>query len=73
MTAANFALTKYANKTESNGTDQNVEWFLAQIKRGSKKFRKTLDMKFPVSNISDLRVVNSFFNLIGCEKPESIL
>jgi hypothetical protein len=73
VTAANFALTKYANKTGSNGTDQNVEWFLAQIKRGSKRFRKILDMNFPVSNISDLRVVNSFYNLIGGEKPESIL
>jgi hypothetical protein len=36
VTAGNFAIKKYANKGNSNGTDQTVEWQLAQIKRGSK-------------------------------------
>jgi hypothetical protein len=54
VTAANFALTKFANKNESNGTDQTVEWFLAHLKRGSKKFRRILDMKFSAVNISEL-------------------
>jgi hypothetical protein len=45
VTAANFAITKYANKTGSNGTAQDLEWFISQIKRGSKKFRTILDKK----------------------------
>ena len=36
VTAANFAITKYSNKTGSNGTTQTVDWFIAQLKRGRK-------------------------------------
>jgi hypothetical protein len=45
VTAANFAITKYANKIGSNGTAQDLEWFISQIKRGSKKCRTILDKK----------------------------
>jgi hypothetical protein len=73
VTAANFAITKYSNKIGSNGTTQTVEWFIAQLKRGSKKFRRTLDGNINVKKIEELRVVGTFFQLINCEKPECFL
>jgi hypothetical protein len=70
VTAANFAITKYANKIGSNGTAQDLEWFISQIKRGSKKFRTILDKKNPHIDVADLRVANTFFQLLDSEKPE---
>jgi hypothetical protein len=71
VTAANFAITKYANKPGSNGTVQDLEWFISQIKRGSKKFRIILDKKSPQTDTADLRVVTTFYQLLNTEKPES--
>jgi hypothetical protein len=54
VTAANFAITKYANKNGSNGTAQSVEWFVAQLKRESKKFRRTLDGNIGAKKVDEL-------------------
>jgi hypothetical protein len=50
-----------------------VDWFIAQLKRGSKKFRRTLDGNINVKKVEELRVVGTFFQLINCEKPECFL
>jgi len=71
VTAANFAIKKYAKKDGSNGTDQSVDWFLSQVKRGSKKFRKMLEKKDMPTNVGELRVVKTFFQLIQCEVPDN--
>jgi hypothetical protein len=73
VTAANFSITKYANKNGSNGTAQTVEWFIAQLKRGSNKFGWTLDGNINVKKVDELGVVGTFFQLINCEKPECFL
>jgi hypothetical protein len=71
VTAGNFAITKYANKINSNGTAQSVDWFLTQVKKGSKKFRKILDTNVANIDVADLRVVNTFYQLVASDKPAS--
>jgi hypothetical protein len=73
VTAGNFAITKYANKNTSNGTALSVEWFLAQIKKGSKKFRKILDSMVMETEVAELRVVTTFYQLLNRDKPAANL
>jgi hypothetical protein len=70
VTAANFAIKKYANADDSNGTSQSLEWFLSQIKRGSKKFRAILEKNCNKVAIRDLRVVKTFFSLLNADIPD---
>jgi hypothetical protein len=43
VTAGKFAITKYPNKTGSNGTSLPLSWYLQRAKKGSKKFRKLIE------------------------------
>jgi hypothetical protein len=72
VTAGNFAVKKYGNKVTSNGTCFSVNWLLSQVRKGSKKFRRILDVKNNTTALADLRVVNTFFELINVEKPENV-
>jgi hypothetical protein len=70
-TAAAFAVTKYAGKTDSNGTSLPLNWLLQKVKRGSKRFRNIIERgKLAEHDISNLRVVKTFFNPINCPVPE---
>jgi hypothetical protein len=42
LTVGNFALLKYANKTNSNGTSMSMKDFVCKTKKGSKRFRIVL-------------------------------
>jgi exonuclease III len=70
QTACHFAVQKYGNKDGSNGTALPLNWLLQNVKKGSRKFRSVIDRtRERVSNIADLRVVNTFFNLAGTPVP----
>jgi hypothetical protein len=70
VTAGKFAITKYANKTGSNGTSLPMSWYLQRAKKGSKKFCKLIERNSNVDNpLSNLRVVNTFFQLTECAIP----
>ncbi len=72
VTAGKFAITKYANKTNSNGTHLPLSWFLQRTKKGSRKFRKMIEPQTTVDNpVTRLRVVNTFFQLIECRIPDA--
>jgi hypothetical protein len=70
VTAANFAITKYADKDGSNGTSESIEWFLGTIKKGSKKFRRILDKKRNATDVTDLRIVKTFYTLLNAATPD---
>jgi hypothetical protein len=71
VTAGKFAITKYANKTGSNGTHLPLSWYIQRAKKGSKKFRKMIESNSSTVNpISGLRVVNTFFQLTECTIPD---
>jgi hypothetical protein len=70
VTAANFAIKKYANTDNSNGSSQSLEWFLSQIKKGSKKFRALLDKNCSTVAIKDIRTVKTFYSLLNTATPE---
>jgi hypothetical protein len=71
-TAAAFAKTKYANKDGSNGTSLPLKWLLGKIKKGSKRFRTVISRADNTnSNITELRVVQTFFGLIENPVPDS--
>ncbi len=70
-TAAAFAKKKYANKNGSNGTSLPLKWLIQQVKKGSKRYRTLLDRyKNEGHDISNLRVVKTFFELLDCPVPE---
>jgi hypothetical protein len=71
VTAGNFAIKKYANKNGSDGTCNSISWLLNQVRRGSKRFRRTMEKNVISKVISELRVVNTFFDIIQVEKPDS--
>ncbi len=70
VTAANFALKKYANIDGSNGSSESLEWFLSQIKKGSKKFRSILDKNSNTVEIVELRIVKTFYSLLNVTVPD---
>jgi hypothetical protein len=73
-TAVHFAVKKYGRKEGSNGTSVSLTDFLKRIKKGSGRYRKLLAESARGHNrvlIENLRVVTTFFELIGCEKPET--
>jgi hypothetical protein len=70
VTAGNFAIKKYANKNGSDGTCNSISWLLNQVRRGSKRFRRTMEKNVISKVISELRVVNTFFDIIQVEKPD---
>jgi hypothetical protein len=70
-TAAAFAKKKYANKNGSNGTSLPLKWLIQQVKKGSKRYRTLIDRhKNEGHDISNLRVVKTFFELLDCPVPE---
>jgi hypothetical protein len=70
-TAAAFAKKKYANKNGSNGTSLPLKWLIQQVKKGSKRYRTLIDRyKNDGHDISNLRVVKTFFELLDCPVPE---
>jgi hypothetical protein len=69
VTAANFAVTKYGNKENSNGTCVPLSLFLQRIKKGSKKFRYLLFNGKNEAGIEKMRVVETFFRLIDSAVP----
>jgi hypothetical protein len=69
VTAANFAVTKYGNKVDSNGTCIPLALFLQRIKKGSKKFRYLLFNGKNETGIEKMRVVETFFRLIDSPVP----
>jgi hypothetical protein len=71
VTAANFAIKKYGNKQDSNGTSLPTSWIFTKIKKGSKKFRQQLEKKSDACDtVVGLRVVATFFELIECPVPD---
>jgi hypothetical protein len=69
--AGNFALTKYAGKAGSDGTSTTIGSFLDSLKKGSRRFRMTLETSINAKNIESLRVVKTFFGLTDCPVPDS--
>jgi hypothetical protein len=65
VTAGNFALKKYADKPGSNGTTVSLMEFLGLVKKGSKKFRRVMEKLEKNTDLEELRVVNTFFQLIN--------
>jgi hypothetical protein len=47
-----------------------LEWFLSQIKKGSKKFRAILEKNCSKVAIRDLRVVKTFYSLLNADIPD---
>ena len=71
VTAANFAIKKYGNKVDSNGTSLPTTWIFGKIKKGSKRFRITLEPKVnSADTVAELRVVKTFFQLIESPVPD---
>jgi hypothetical protein len=71
VTAANFAIKKYGNKQDSNGTSLPTSWIFTKVKKGSKKFRLQLENKSDACDtVVGLRVVATFFELIECPVPD---
>ena len=70
QTACHFTIQKYSNKNGSNGTALPLNWLLQKVKRGSKRFRIVIERSHIDQNeISELRVVNTFFNLVNPGNP----
>ncbi len=70
ITVGNFAVQKYADKVNSNGTSIELKTFVCGIKKGSKKFRKVLEHGIQTPKVEELRVVQTFFRLVGTEMPD---
>jgi hypothetical protein len=70
ITVGNFAVQKYADKENSNGTSIELKMFMCGIKKGSKKFRKVLGHGIRTTKVEDLRVVQTFFRLVGSDIPD---
>lgn len=69
--AANFAILKYSGKNGSNGTCLPASWWTQQFAKGSGKFRKILDRDLTARHdITNMRVVTTFFSLIDCHVPD---
>jgi hypothetical protein len=72
LTVGNYALLRYANKTNSNGTSLPMKDFVCRTKKGSKRFRMVL-AKVKVSvEVDKLRVVQTFFRLIPADVPDPV-
>jgi hypothetical protein len=70
QTAANFALKKYSGKNNSNGTSLTLTAIMDRLKKGSGKYRKMLEKASNEgTEMSQLRVVSTFFRLGNCEIP----
>ena len=73
-TAARFAIKKYSMKNGSNGSTVPLNFILQGVKKGSKRFRKLLmNLNLAGLDISKLRVVRTFFELINCTVPSNSL
>ena len=70
VTAGNFAIEKYAGKTNSNGNNIPMRNFVCGSKKGSKRFRKVLEKNDSAVTIENLRVVQTFFRLVPAEIPD---
>jgi hypothetical protein len=70
VTAGNFAVQKYAGKSNSNGSSVTLKGYVAGIKKGSKRFRRTFEYGAQSIPVQELRVVQTFFRLIGTDVPD---
>jgi hypothetical protein len=66
----NYALVKYANKENSNGTSVDIRGYICKIKKGSKRFRRVLSQKNNEPKIENMRVVQTFFRFLSVEVPD---
>jgi hypothetical protein len=66
----NYALVKYANKENSNGTSVDIRGYICKIKKGSKRFRRVLSQKTNEPKIENMRVVQTFFRFLSVEVPD---
>jgi exonuclease III len=68
----NYAIVKYANRENSNGTSVNLSGYICRVKKGSKRFRRILNQKNPDPKIENLRVVQTFFRFLTTEVPDPV-
>jgi hypothetical protein len=71
LPAINFARLKYGNRPGTNGKCVKLIQGIYSRKCRSKTFRKYLDNSVAVKDLNELRTVRTFFELIGCEIPDT--
>jgi hypothetical protein len=69
-TAGRFAIKKYSGNTDSNGTSLTLSAYMERIKKGSGRYRKMIEKgRGDEVEVSNLRVVRTFFGIVNCEIP----
>jgi hypothetical protein len=73
ISVSNYAVLKFANKANSNGTSLEMCGYIRKVKKGSKRFRRVLSQKNQEPQIENLRVVQTFFRFLNTDAPEPVV